>query len=76
LMWEIAVSPKIKDREYKKLLIHYEMLKDNIGEAAKNNQSSIFLNPQSIDTVPHADDNRIEPCRVQQQRGSRDHQYQ
>jgi len=26
--------------------------------------------------VPHADDNRIEPCRVQQQRGSRDHQYQ
>ncbi len=27
-------------------------------------------------TVPHADDNRIEPCRVQQQRGPRDHQYQ
>ncbi len=27
-------------------------------------------------TVPHADDNRIGPCRVQQQRGSRDHQYQ
>jgi hypothetical protein len=26
--------------------------------------------------VPHADDNRIGPCRVQQQRGSRDHQYQ
>ncbi len=26
--------------------------------------------------VPHADDNRIEPCRVQPQRGSRDHQYQ
>ncbi len=26
--------------------------------------------------VPHADENRIEPCRVQQQRGSRDHQYQ
>jgi hypothetical protein len=28
------------------------------------------------DVVPHADDNRIGPCRVQQQRGSRDHQYQ
>jgi hypothetical protein len=26
--------------------------------------------------VPHADDNRIGPCRVQQQRGPRDHQYQ
>ncbi len=26
--------------------------------------------------VPHADDNHIGPCRVQQQRGSRDHQYQ
>jgi hypothetical protein len=53
-MWEIPVSPKIKDREYKKLLIHYEMLKDNIGEAAKNNQSSMFLNPQSIDTMTEA----------------------
>ncbi len=26
--------------------------------------------------VPHADDNRIGPCRAQQQKGSRDHQYQ
>ncbi len=29
-----------------------------------------------IISVPRADDNRIGPCRVQQQRGSRDHQYQ
>jgi hypothetical protein len=54
LMWEIAVSPKIKDREYKKLLIHYEMLKDNMGEAAKNNQSSLFLIPQYIDKMTEA----------------------
>ncbi len=33
-----------------------------------------FVNRLTV--VPHADDNRIGPCRVQQQRGSRDHQYQ
>ncbi len=37
----------------------------------------LLLNQAKKDTcVPHADDNRIGPCRVQQQRGSRDHQYQ
>jgi hypothetical protein len=54
LMWEIPVSPKIKDLEYKKLLVHYEILKDNIGEAAKNNRSRIFLIPQNIDAMTEA----------------------
>jgi hypothetical protein len=36
----------------------------------------IFLYQVEKEVVPHADDNRIGPCRMQQQRGSRDHQYQ
>jgi hypothetical protein len=43
LMWEIPVFPKIKDPKFKKLLDHYELLKDNIREAAKENQQDIFL---------------------------------
>jgi hypothetical protein len=54
LMWEIPVSPKINDLEYKKLLVHYKILKDNIGEAAKNNRSRIFLIPQNIDAMTEA----------------------
>ena len=44
LMSEIPVSPKIKDREYKKLLVHYEKLKDNIGERlTRQTEKTYFL---------------------------------
>ncbi len=44
LMSEIPVSPKIEDREYKKLLVHYEKLKDNIGERlTRQTEKTYFL---------------------------------
>jgi hypothetical protein len=46
-----------------------------VGEGGGRGAGRMYTD-QRIDIVPHADDNRIEPCRVQQQRGSRDHQYQ
>ncbi len=54
LKLEVLAIPKINDGEYEKQLEYYEILKDNMGEAAKNNRSSIFLYPQNIDTMTEA----------------------
>jgi hypothetical protein len=54
LMLEIPVLPKIKDLEFRKLCDHYELLKVNIGEAAKENQQEIFLIPANIDKMTQA----------------------
>jgi len=54
LMLEIPVLPKIKDLEFRKLRDHYELLKDNIGEDAKENHQEILLIPAYIDIVTQA----------------------
>jgi hypothetical protein len=51
LTLEVLAIPKINDGEYEKLLEYYETLKDNIGEAAKNNLQSIFLTSLNIDAM-------------------------
>ena len=51
LTLEVLAIPKINDGEYEKQLEYYETLRDNIGEAAKNNLQRIFLTSLSIDAM-------------------------
>ena len=51
LTLEVLAIPKINDGEYEKLLEYYETLRDNLGEAAKNNLQRTFLTSLSIDAM-------------------------
>jgi hypothetical protein len=51
LKLEVLAIPKIKDGESEKLLEYYETLRDNVGEAAKNNLQKTFLTSLNIDAM-------------------------
>ncbi len=48
------MSPKIKNLEYKKQLVHYEILKDIIGEADKAKRKGLLLTLTCIDKMKEA----------------------
>jgi hypothetical protein len=51
LMLGILVLPKIKDPEFRKLLKHYNLLWDSVGEAVKENQQDLLLIPANLDRM-------------------------
>jgi hypothetical protein len=54
LMLGIPVLPKIKDPEFRKLIKHYNLLRDSIGEAVKENQQDLFLILANVDKMTQA----------------------